>query len=225
MRSTKELIKISRFRVRGLYCDPPGCVMPPANTFVNFVCSIKITEELSMLPIQFLVTSRGPGKCKFRCPLPKTNFRYLSLKRVCRQVCTLRQRHAQTILQKVISPTAEAWTLYRVSGLMAINLTKGINLSLAFPYKLSMKRSWRVKKTWLLREFRDYVELIWRNVISYEWVSTRWHIRKIKHFLRCLSVDFEIHWEKQGSLISSITFSLFIIWFVIIIIVTELRTG
>jgi hypothetical protein len=151
------------------------------------------------------VTLREPGKCKFCCPFPR-NVRHLPLKRACRKVCTLRQRHTQTILQKVISPAPEAWTPYRVSGLMAINLTKGINLSLAFPYKFSMKWSRRVKKHGFWENSETISNKYEGKLFHTSRYSTRWHTRIIGPFLRCLSMEIEIGWGKQGSLISFITF-------------------
>jgi len=146
MPCTKELIKGSRFRARVLISRSTRLCCAACDRFCKFyVCHKNYTI---IEAVTYTISFDGPVNQAnlSSVALCQKKVIHLSLGRVCRKVCTLRQRHTQTTLQKVISPTAEAWTLYWVSELMVINLTKGIKLSLAFPYIFSKKWSWHVTK-------------------------------------------------------------------------------
>jgi hypothetical protein len=54
-------------------CDPPGLVMRPAPTFLNYVRTVKIAQQLSRLNVPLTVTFTRAALYDGRCPLPPKN--------------------------------------------------------------------------------------------------------------------------------------------------------
>jgi hypothetical protein len=53
----------------GVQCGPPACIMPPAATFLNYVCTIKIKQGFTRLGIPLIICPREPREpaLNYRC--------------------------------------------------------------------------------------------------------------------------------------------------------------
>jgi len=51
-------------------CDPPGRFMRPAPTFLNYVLTVKIAQQLSRLSVPLTVTFTRAALYDERCALP-----------------------------------------------------------------------------------------------------------------------------------------------------------
>lgn len=54
-------------------CDPPGRVVRPAPTFINYVRTVNITQQLSRLSVPLTVIFTRAALYDGRGPLPKNN--------------------------------------------------------------------------------------------------------------------------------------------------------